>query len=140
MILADEAEFMYPVPASFKAIEGLGCNGCFDTCGGMHGLGDITDRGDFGMFLCNNTPLAWTEACRVPSQAEIITSKSDYGGHLSPSSQAAAEDMAAKAVVSDCLAHPELYNLVPGSCSYTDPTLGYVIAGLGVLLFISIIR
>lgn len=143
MIFNDEAELMYPVPPSFRSLDGLGGLGCGNdsSCGcgcksNLSGLGDITDRSDFGLSLCNWTPLRFTPMCSVPSTEDIIKDTSDYGGQLSPENRAIAEGMAQKAIVDDCRANPGSYTEVPGSCSYNSPMLGIVLLVIGGFLIV----
>jgi hypothetical protein len=105
------------------------------------GLSDITDRSDATLWMCAFPPFSLSSMCAVaPAGAPDST---NYGGALSPASQAAQQAAAAAALANDCATHPELYTLVPGSCSYAPNGSGMdwtpaILIGAGVLLLFSL--
>lgn len=66
-------------------------------------LGDIRERTGATMWMCNYTPLRWTEACRIPTKEEIAADTSDYGPRLKPEYRKQAEQLAQKAIQEDVL-------------------------------------
>lgn len=67
---------------------------------GGQGIGDIRDRSDSTMWLCNWTPARWTPMCAVPTEEEIAADTSDYGGHLDPEARAVAQQRALEVIQS----------------------------------------
>lgn len=95
---------------------GLGCNGCFDTCGGMEGLDAFIGppSGSNLPFMCNWFSLG----CPTPEQ--IAKDDSNAGGSLSQANKDLATQMALENIRADMVSNPCAYSGIDPNISWFD--------------------